>query len=445
MEEIKINDTFSTKINFKDYESKELTLNGMIQNLRNLAWGGFLILRTPDYHIQTVYDRNSINVDPDELRVESAVKITGTVKAAKIKDKSIFPQDFEVQVTKIEVLSTPSVNPLPLDTTKKELNAGLDTKFDLRPLTLRHPKQQAVFKIAAVIYNEFGNFLAENGFTRICSPKMVSSGAEGGANIFDLEYFGRKAYLAQSPQFYKQMMVGAFGRVYETAPVFRAEKHDTSRHLNEYVSLDFEMMLENGFIDIIQVESGMLRHVLAKLAEKCSKEIALLDIELPVLNKIVMIPFQEVHEIIFEKYKKDFRGEKDLAPEEENLIGQYAKEKYNTDFVFVTHYPSAKRPFYTMDDPNHPDQTLSFDLIFRGVEITTGGQRLHKYEDYLSKMEKMNLNPQDFKGYLQAFQFGMPAHGGLGFGLERFTALICGLANVKEASLFPRDINRLDP
>lgn len=445
MKQLEINTNISSIINFKDLAEKEIILTGMIQNLRVTGWGGFVILRTVNNNIQCVLDRNTLNIQPEELKTEGCIKLTGTVKPASIKDKSIDPRDFEIHVKNIEILSAPSENPLPIDTTKKELNVNLNTNFDKRPLTLRHPRQKAIFKISSTIFNEFGNFLTDNGFTRICSPKIVKTGAEGGANIFKLDYFGRDAFLAQSPQFYKQMMVGAFGRVFEEAPVFRAEKHDTSRHLNEYISLDFEMMLENGFTDLIQMETNILKHVFAKLKEKCPAELELLEIKLPEITKIIALEFDEVHEIIFKEHNKDYRGEKDLAPEEEVLICEYVKKNWDSEFVFVTHFPTIKRPFYTMDDPEKEGKTLSFDLLFRGMEITTGGQRLHKYEDYVEKMKNFGLNIDLFEGYLQTFRYGMPPHGGIGLGLERITALLCGLSNVKEASLFPRDINRIEP
>lgn len=445
MNETAISDSISSFVNWEMLLEKDAQFTGMVQNCRVSSWGGFLILRMPNYIVQCVMDRNSLNVKPEDIPVESCVKVTGTVKASSIKDKAIHPNNCEIHVKNIEILSKPSLEQLPVDTTKKELNVNLHTNFDKRPLTLRHPKEQAIFRISSVIFNEFGNFLTDNGFTRICSPKIVKTGAEGGANIFKLDYFGREAYLGQSPQFYKQMMVGVFGRVFEEAPVFRAEKHDTSRHLNEYISLDIEMMLENGFMDLVQIETKLLKHIFEKLKEKCSYEIQLLGIEIPTVDKIVTVEFDEVHEIVFKETGKDYRGEKDLAPEEEMLIGEYAKKNWNTELVFVTHYPTIKRPFYTMDDSTKEGRTLSYDLLFRGMEITTGGQRLNVYEDYLKKMKEFGLTTELFDGYLQVFQYGMPPHGGFGLGLERLTSLLCGLSNVKEASLFPRDINRLEP
>ncbi len=445
MKELNLTPSISSYIDFASFEGKEISLVGQIQNLRVLAWGGFIILRLPNYLVQTVVDKTKVSFPLEDLSPECTVRLTGVLAKAQIKDKALWPRDFEMQVSGIELLSSPSMNPLPVDTTKKEMNCELHTKFDMRPLTLRHPRERAIFRISSTIFNEFGESLTRAGFTRICSPKIVFSGAEGGANIFKIGYFDRVAFLAQSPQFYKQMMVGPFGRVFEEAPVFRAEEHDTSRHLNEYISLDFEMRLENGFEDIIQVEVAVLRDIFARLTRDCAPELELLGVTVPTLDKIVCIKFSEAHEIMFKETGKDFRKEVDLEPEEERTICEYAKKTWGTDFVFVTHYPSVKRPFYAADDAENPGETLSFDLLFRGIEITTGGARLFRYEDYVKKMESRDMKVELFESYLQTFKYGMPPHGGLGLGLERLTAQICGLANVKEASLFPRDIKRLEP
>ena len=304
MQEIELTQSFSSYINFENNLDKEINLMGMVQNIRVTGWGGFLILRTPQYNIQCVLDRSLLTIEPETIPVEATVKIKGTIKTASIKDKTIIPNNFEIQVSSLELISSPSMNPLPIDTTKKELSISMHTAFDKRPLALRHPKQRAIFRISSVIFNEFGNFLTTHGFTRICSPKIVKTGAEGGANIFKLDYFGQPAFLAQSPQFYKQMMVGIFGRVFEEAPVFRAEKHDTSRHLNEYISLDFEMALENSFLDLIQVEANLLRHIFSTLEEHCKSELEILGVTLPQLDTIIIMKFKEVHEIIFNEYKK---------------------------------------------------------------------------------------------------------------------------------------------
>lgn len=274
---------------------------------------------------------------------------------------------------------------------------------------------------------------------------MSTPGRRGGANIFRLDYFGKKAFLAQSPQFYKQTMVGVFERVYEVAPVFRAEKHATQRHLNEYTSLDFEMGYIDSFADVMEMEQGFLQYLMELLRTEYAAELALLGVELPDVTCIPAVRFDEVKRLAAEKYGYQIRDPYDLEPEEEHHIGRYAKEEWGSDFVFVTHYPSRKRPFYAMDDPADPRFTLSFDLLFRGLEVTTGGQRIHDYAQQVAKMEARGMDPAEFESYLMIHKHGMPPHGGLGIGLERLTMQLCGLDNVRKACLFPRDRTRLEP
>ena len=280
----------------------------------------------------------------------------------------------------------------------------------------------------------FREFLSSQGFTEVHTPKIVSRGAEGGANVFKLNYFNKKAELGQSPQFYKQMMVGVFDRVFEVAPVFRAEKHNTTRHLNEYIGLDFEMGYIDSFEDVMAMETGFLKYTMELLKSEYKKELDMLGIDLPSISQIPHVRFAEAKQLVSEKYNRKIRNPFDLEPEEEVLIGRYFKEEYDSDFVFVTHYPSKKRPFYAMDDPEDTSVTLSFDLLYKGLEITTGGQRIHDYQMILEKMEKRGMDPEDIKDYLMIFKYGMPPHGGLGIGLD-----------VRETSLFPRDVTRLEP
>ena len=317
--------------------------------------------------------------------------------------------------------------------------------LDYRPITLRNEKERAIFQIQAKICQAFREFLDGQHFTEIHTPKLVAAGAEGGANIFSLSYFGEQAYLAQSPQFYKQMMVGVFERVYEIAPVFRAEKHDTARHLNEYTSVDFEMGYIHSFADVMTMEAGFLKYAMELLEREYSRELALLDVTLPRVDQIPVVRFDEAKRLAAEKYNRPIRDPFDLEPEEEHNIGRYFQEGYGADFVFVTHYPTKKRPFYAMDDPEDPRCTLSFDLLFRGMEVTTGGQRVHDYQAQVAKMEARGMHPEKFRDFLTIHQHGMPPHGGLGIGLERLTMKLCGLENVREASLFPRDQSRLEP
>lgn len=425
---------------------KTASITGMVQSVRRMAWGGFLLLRTEHDLVQVVFEADNSRLPVDRIRPEATVRVDGTVKSARITDRAVRPSGVEIHADAIELISEPEVGEFPVDITKKELTAGLGTIFDYRPLTLRHPKQRALFRIQSEVQQAFGEYLSGAGFTRIASPKLVRSGAEGGANIFSLDYFETEAYLAQSPQFYKQMMVGVFGRVYEVGPVFRAEKHNTSRHLNEYVSLDLEMRLENSYAEIMQVEANLINAIIERIASSCEHEIGLLGVELPrPIESLAIVPFAEAIEIVWREFGLDQRSEPDLSPEAEAHICTYAEREWESQFVFVTEFPSAKRPFYAMDDPVDPSRTLSFDLLFRGVEITTGGQRLHRYSDYVAKMNRLGMDPSRFESYLQTFKFGMPPHGGLGFGLERFTARLCGVDNVKCLSLFPRDRNRLEP
>ena len=251
--------------------------------------------------------------------------------------------------------------------------------------------------------------------------------------------------LEQSPQFYKQMMVGVFDRVFETGPVFRAEKHNTKRHLNEYTSMDFEMGYIDSFEDIMAMETGFLQYMLALLQKDYATELKMLNITLPSADAIPQVRFDEAKRLVSEKYDRKIRNPYDLEPEEEQLIGRYFKEEYDADFVFVTHYPSKKRPFYAMDDPADPKFTLSFDLLFHGLEITTGGQRIHDYHQLLDKIEARGMTTEGMEHYLDTFKYGMPPHGGLGIGMERLTMQILGEENVREACLFPRDLSRLEP
>ncbi len=241
------------------------------------------------------------------------------------------------------------------------------------------------------------------------------------------------------------MMVGVFERVYEIGPVFRAEKHNTTRHLNEYIGLDFEMGYIDSFQDVMEMEAGFLKRAVKLLAEEYSADLDRLGVELPQVDQIPVCRFDEAKRLAAEKYHRPIRDPYDLEPEEEVNIGRYFKEEFDADFVFVTHYPVKKRPFYAMDDPDDPRYTLSFDLLFRGMEVTTGGQRIHDYDQQVAKMKAKRMNPDEFQSYLMIHKHGMPPHGGLGIGLERLTMKLCGLDNVRYASLFPRDLSRLEP
>ena len=423
----------------KAEEGTTIILEGAVHSIRDMGEIAFVILRKREGLIQTVWEEGKTDMELSEIREGDYIHVTG-----QIKDEERAPQGKEVRLSTIRHLSHVSC-PLPLPIDKWKLNTSLEAKLDRRSLSLRNIRERARFRIQEGIVRGFRDFLYEQGFTEIHTPKIGAKSAEGGANMFRLSYFHRPAVLQQSPQLYKQMMVGVFDRVFETGPVFRAEKHNTRRHLNEYTSLDFEMGYIHSFLDICAMETGFLQYTMNLLEKEYSKELKLLNITLPDVEKIPHVRFDEAKRLVSEKYNRKIRNPFDLEPEEEELIGKYFKEEYNADFVFVTHYPSKKRPFYAMDDPEDTRYTLSFDLLYHGLEITTGGQRIHDLSMLEEKIEAKGMTEEGLEQYLDAFRFGMPPHGGLGIGLERLTMQLLGEDNVREACLFPRDMSRLEP
>ena len=381
-----------------DFAGKSVKVNGAVHTIRDMGEVAFIVLRKREGLLQCVYEEGKTKFDLKDLKEACTIEVEGTVKTE-----------------------------------------------DRAPIALRNVRERAKFRIQEGVVRGFRDFLYQEGFTEIHTPKLGAKSAEGGANLFKLEYFHRPAILQQSPQFYKQMMVGVFDRVFETAPVFRAEKHNTKRHLNEYTSLDFEMGYIDGFEDIMAMETGFLQYTMELLKKDYARELKILGVTLPNVDKIPAIRFDEAKQRVAEKYNRQFRNPYDLEPEEEALIGQYFKEEYDADFVFVTHYPSKKRPFYAMDDPADPTYTLSFDLLYQGLEITTGGQRIHDYDMLMEKIEKRGMETEGMEQYLSCFKHGMPPHGGLGIGMERLTMKLIGEDNVRETTLFPRDLSRLEP
>lgn len=414
-------------------------VNGAVHTIRDMGDVAFVVLRKREGLLQCVYEEGVTEFNIKDLKEASTIEVEGVV--AK-EDRA--PNGIEIRLKTIKVLSEPA-EPMPIAISKWKLNTSLETKMAMRPITLRNVRERAKFRIQEGIVRGFREFLHAQGFTEIHTPKLGAKSAEGGANLFRLEYFHRPAILQQSPQFYKQMMVGVFDRVFETAPVFRAEKHNTKRHLNEYTSLDFEMGYIDSFEDIMAMETGFLQYTIELLKKDYARELKTLNITLPNVDKIPTVRFTEAKELVSKKYNRTIKNPYDLEPEEEALIGQYFKEEYDADFVFVTHYPSKKRPFYAMDDPEDTTYTLSFDLLFGGMEITTGGQRIHDYNMLMEKIEARGMTDEGMETYLSAFKHGMPPHGGLGIGLERLTMKLLGEENVRETTLFPRDLSRLEP
>ena len=396
-----------------------------------------MLVRTAFNVIQTVYSSDACADSIDGLKEGYFVWVKGTVN----KNEKDF-NGIEVVLSSIKVISKPAAE-YPLKISQGKLNCSIEANLDNRTVALRNPYERAVFKLQEGIVHGMHEFMRANNFTEIHTPKIVAQGAEGGANIFRLDYFQKNAFLNQSPQFYKQAAVAFFDRVYEIAPVYRAEKHATSRHINEYIGLDFEMGYIDSMYDVMAMETAMLKHIMEYIRKNYQNEIRILNADIPEINEIPSIKFCDAIELLRggEGAGKKF----DLDPEDEVKLCEYAKEKYNSEFIFVTHFPSSKPPFYAMNSKEDPREAYKFDLLFRGLEITSGGQRIHNYDEQVDKMIKQGLDPEDFKSYLEAHKYGLPPHGGLGIGLERLLMKILRINNIRETSMFPRDINRLIP
>jgi len=425
----------------KEHLGETVQIHGSIYKIRKMRGFAFVLLRTKESIIQCVYGE-SAGFPLEELTEEACVVFT-----ARVIPEERAKTGFELHLISLRILSTPAA-PSPIVINNKQVDTSLENLLAYRPVTLRNEKERAVFRIQEGLCQGFRNFLIKQHFTEVHTPKIVAAGAEGGANIFSLKYFGKDAYLAQSPQFYKQSLVGVFERVFEIAPVFRAEKHDTARHLNEYTSVDFEMGYLNDFTELMRMETGMIRFALAHLKEFYGQELSLLEVKLPEVTDIPVIGFHEAKNLIAAAYQREITDYEDFEPEEEKLLSEIILKETGSNFVFVTHYPAAKRPFYAMEAKETiagVPVTLSFDLLFRGLEVTTGGQRIHAYEQQIAKMQARGMHTELFESYLMAHKYGLPPHGGLGLGLERFTARLIGFENVRRAALFPRDIHRVLP
>ncbi|OUB27638.1 aspartate--tRNA(Asn) ligase [Bacillus thuringiensis serovar yunnanensis] len=414
---------------------KVVLLQGWVKKIRHLGNVSFLLLRDRTGIIQCVLENELAGYKVD---VESVVHVIGEIVETSKTELGV-----EVLAHEVKVIN--GAEPLPFEINKKKLQVGLDQLLNERVISLRHERTAAIFKVKSTLVQSFSEFLIENDFTRIFTPKIVSQGAEGGANVFKLPYFQKEAYLAQSPQFYKQMMVaGGLERVFEIAPVYRAEHHNSSRHLNEYISLDVELGFIHDFYEVMQLETDVLRYMFQQVAKKCEIELQLLQIEVPVITEIPKITLLEAQEILKSKYRKE-SPVGDLDTEGEKLLGKYMKEIYNSEFVFITHYPKEARPMYTMQNKENPAITDSFDLLYKGLEITSGAQRIHNYEMLLASFKEKGLHSDKFQSYLNTFRYGCPPHGGFGIGLERVVYKLLELTNVREASAFPRDCTRLIP
>ena len=412
---------------------------GWLHHQRQLARVAFALVRDRAGIVQVVVEDAGLRAELDGLAPETVLAVEGI---AVESDQA--PGGVEIHGPRVEVIARPSGPPPPFELRRPELNAQLPTLLDHAAAALRHPRRRAITKVAAASVAGFRDALDALDFTEVHTPKLVASATETGANVFSVDYFGRRAYLAQSPQFYKQTMVGVLERVYEVGPVFRAEPHDTARHLAEYVSLDAEMGFIGDHADVMAVLRSTLAGMVDAVRTRAPGDMAALDVTPPqVPAEIPSVDFTTAQHMIEADTGESTVGEADLAPAHERWIGKWARREHGSDFVFVTGYPAAKRPFYTHPDPARPGFTNSFDLLFRGIELVTGGQRLHRYDDVMAALG--NQDPGPLAGYLDAFRYGMPPHGGFAIGLERWTARLVGAANIREVTLFPRDLNRLSP
>jgi nondiscriminating aspartyl-tRNA synthetase len=416
---------------------ERVRIAGWLHRRRQLKSVTFLVIRDRSGLAQVVLTSpEAANGYPEE----TVVQVEGLVTASRQA-----PQGAELTEPVVTLLSGPAAPP-PFDLYRPVPSATLPTILDGAPTTLRHPRLRAPFEIAAASVAGFRAALDARGFTEIHTPKIVESATESGANVFGIDYFGHRAFLAQSPQFFKQALVGVFERVYEVGPVFRAEPHDTARHLAQYTSLDAEFGFVEDHHDVMAMLRDVVAGMVAAVAERAPAALELLAVDPPeVPARIPQIHFADAQALLAEHTGEDPRGEPDLAPAHERWLSEWALSEHSSEFLYVTGYPMAKRPFYTHPDPGRPAYSNSFDLLFRGLELVTGGQRLHRYGDYLAALVGRGEDPAAYAGYLRTFQHGMPPHGGFAIGLERWTARLTETANIRQTTLFPRDLHRLSP
>ncbi|MGC9071145.1 MAG: aspartate--tRNA(Asn) ligase [Acidilobus sp.] len=417
---------------------------GWVDNVRDLGGVRFVLLRDRTGLLQVVVKKG---VTPDEaieatsqLVKESVACFEGRFVEGKGKLR------YELQAIKVTVLSRP-VEPIPLEPATST-EAQLNVRLDYRWLDVRNRKVSSIFVFSSWVAHKFREYFRSLGFVEVFTPRIVAAGTEGGAEVFPVIYFGREAYLAQSPQFYKQMaVIAGLEKVFEVGPVFRAETHHTVKHLTEFHGLDIEM----GFIEGPEDVMNALEEFFRRLAIEAHSDIELkgvrefFDLNVRVPARIPRITIREAYEVLKERYKKEPSYGEDLDPQAERLLGDYASEEFDSDFIFVTEYPWKVRPFYTMRKEGEEDWTLGFDLLFKGLEIATGSQREHRYDYLLRNLRDKGLDPAKFQFYLSFFKHGAPPHGGAGLGLERIVKQFLGLENVREARLLPRDPERLTP
>jgi len=431
--------TLSSEIS--QHEGQIIMMEGWLYNLRLFPEFSFVILRDRRGLTQCVLNKEETE-KIRHLQMESVLRIHGKVtKLPKSEDR------FELQECQVEILNE-VMEPLPVTINKKELNLNLDTLLNHRPLTLRNPEQQAIFKLHGIAQQAYREFMLSQDCTEFFPPTLLTGTSEGGTELFSVDYFGQDAKLSQSAQLYKQICIGAYERVFALAKCFRAEKYATSRHLSEATQYEFELAFVNSLDDVINFQQETLRFMITQIKEKGAKELAILNVQiLDVPAKIPKITMQQAQQIVFEESQgqQDDRAEPDMSPEGERLIGTWAKREHQSNFAFITHYPRQKRAFYSLPSSQNPELTESYDCIGGGFEISSGSLRINTYAELKQAAINKGINPETIEDYLNIFKFGMPKHGGFGMGVERFTQALLGTQNVREVTMFPRDVNRLKP
>ncbi len=418
-----------------------VTIKGWVNTRRDHGKIVFIDVRDRTGIIQVV-------LSPDlagSLHSEDVVYITGKVQARpeKLINPKLATGTVEILAEKVEVVAKSAE--LPFDMGKETLDLELPTLLDYRALTLRHPKVQAIFKVQEVIIDSFRKALEAKDFLEFQAPIITPAVAEGGAEVFRVKYFEYEAYLTQSPQLYKSLLVGDFERVFSVNKVFRAEPSVTTRHITEVVSLDAEFGFIDSWLDVLDMQEYVVKYIFDQVAQKCAKELAMFNATLPkVSEKIPVVKLRDAQEIIFKRTGRDIRQEKDLDPEGEREICKWSLDEHGSDLVFVSHFLTQKKPFYVYPDPQDPTYALSVDLIGRGVEWSSGGQRLNDYQQILKNAKDWGVKEEDVELYLQSFRYGVPPLGGFALGAERMTMHILGLKNIREAVMFPRDMERID-
>lgn len=422
---------------------EQVTVAGWLHRLRDMKNFGFAILRDRTGLVQIVLNPAQLE-QLRGLQVETVIQATGTVVEKKTKDPGA--KEVEIQAETLEILS-PVTDVPPVEINNHDLNVNLDTLLDNRVVTLRHPKQRAIFRVQAALVRGYRSFMERQGFTEIFFPVLAGAASEGGAEFFEVNYYDRKATLTQSAQLYKQITMGVYEGVYGVSYSFRAEKFGTSRHLTEFNQLEFELGFVTELDELMDVEEGAIREMLATVERECVPELKLMGTVLPPLGeKFPRISLKQALAAYRDEGGVDETNEPDLSPAAERWLSTvWAPKHHGSGFVFVTDWPPSKRPFYAKVDPKNPENTLTFDVIGFGSEITSGGLRINRYDEQLQRIKDKGLKPADFEDYLMMHKYGIPPEGGFAIGLQRLTQNVLGLANIKEATIFPRDVQRLRP